>query len=214
MAHNSVETNMLHSGATRSSPHPGWLVPEANLPPSFSRRVPTNPNPEPNPFATGSLVEALAEPSSASRNSPARSIRPRKGDHKRQSSSGSRHPSSPTRRDDAARAATVAAMQQALSVQHGPSRPALPPVPPRASARQPLGWMGQPRNMGQPAALHALQAPAIPQGRAVHRERRPAAMYTAPDVQHSRIVYQTGPSPPNVRYPCPDRTSRGHAHRL
>ncbi|KAJ6551452.1 hypothetical protein B0H19DRAFT_1264096 [Mycena capillaripes] len=121
---NLTEANLPPIFGRQESSHPAWNIPEVDLPPSFNRRVVSHPQPQPqpNPFSTGSLIEALAAPPTASRNSPARPIRPRAGAHKHHSPSRTRHPSAPSRQEEAARAAAVAAMHQALSVQQGPSR--------------------------------------------------------------------------------------------
>ncbi|KAJ7489418.1 hypothetical protein FB451DRAFT_1523112 [Mycena latifolia] len=111
-----MEGSFPGSHRRRDSINPVWNAPDGNLPPSLSRQERADLDPRPNPFATGSLVEALAEPPSGALRGLARAPRPRKATHKRQSSSGSRHPSSATRADTAARAAHAAARQQALFV--------------------------------------------------------------------------------------------------
>ncbi|KAJ7768319.1 hypothetical protein B0H16DRAFT_1686470 [Mycena metata] len=183
-----------------------WNIPQTVLPPFLSRRRASNPNPEPqtNPFATGSLIEALAEPASASRHTPARPIRPRKGTHKRQSSSGStRHPAAASRNEEAARAASVAAMRQALSVQQGPIR-RTPLDTPRASVRQPLVAARQPGDVRSVVVRpQQLEAPVVPEGRVIQRGRRTAAMYPAVPVHgQGREIYQT-------LQPMPSRYGRG-----
>ncbi|KAJ7705354.1 hypothetical protein B0H17DRAFT_1193046 [Mycena rosella] len=112
-ARSTHEEQMMDVNLSPSLSHPDRTNPIWNINLSSSLSHQDDPNARPNPFATGSLVEALAEPPSASRNGLARPVRPRKAGHKRQSSSGSRHPAAATRPDAAMRAATLAAHQNA-----------------------------------------------------------------------------------------------------
>jgi hypothetical protein len=199
---NIMEANLPRVVSRQVNSPAALNIAERYLPPSISRRVHPNPDPTPNPFSTGSLIEALAAPSSASRNGPAKAIKPRKGGHKRQSPSGSRHPSSPSRREEAARAAAVAAMYQALSVQQGPTHRSPSLATPRVSARKPLGAARQP-GLGETypsAGVQPEQGPATPQGRTIERGRRVAAMYPMAHVQgHRRGIYQAA-QPIPTRY--------------
>ncbi|KAJ7621179.1 hypothetical protein FB45DRAFT_1092737 [Roridomyces roridus] len=169
-----------------------------------------------NPFTTGSLVEALAEPSSAVGHipSPARPIRPRKvrtsSGHSRRSSSSLSPPSSPgfrrpRREADTSReraSATAAALRRALSVRQGPSR-ASPPPSLDMTMRQPLGPVHQAGDVRLPSPSRQSlleqeqqqeQRPLLshPRGRA-HRERRvpyPCSTALAPRDMRSRGIYQ------------------------
>jgi hypothetical protein len=132
--------------------NPVWDSVESNLSSSLNGSRRESPDSQSNPFATGSLVEALAEPSSASRHGPARPIIPRKATHKRQSSSESRHPSAPTRIDQAAQAARATHIVQLarLRQQQTPERDAAAIIQARFMAER----LEQQQKVGIRLAMH------------------------------------------------------------
>lgn len=177
-----IDTSLSRPRQNAAAPDSICQRPELNLPPSLSRReFPREPEPQ-NPYATGNLVDALAQPPSGPLNGVARPVRPRKATHRL---SDSRHPSLPTRVDAAARAASLAARQQAAR-ERAATFATLPPpitqgelimwqnlimqwelapplmhVAPVSNPRQPLGVVPLPRDYVlvplQPSPGHTAQ---------------------------------------------------------
>lgn len=185
----------------RTHPNQAYEVPEANLPPSLSRKVRPAPETESNSFATSSMLEALAaSPSAPHQNS----IKPRHA-HKRPSPSGPWSSSAPSTQEAAAHAANVAAMHQALSVQQGPSR--APPVPVQ-NVRHTLGAVHQPVADRHLEGIQPEQEDTPRQQPLTHhQQRRAGGLY--PAVPDSRGIYKTAqPASPTRRYAELDRTPR------
>ncbi|KAJ6504206.1 hypothetical protein C8R47DRAFT_1067154 [Mycena vitilis] len=178
---NRVEANLPPMRKARFNPPPEWNIREIGLQPSLSRRSTPNPALQPdqrNHFSTEKLVEALAVPPTASRNSPASlpiPIPQRKGAHTAYSPPRRSQHSASSRHEDAARAA----MRQALTV---PQR-RTPPLPetPRASARQPA--FAAARKLVDRPRVHLEQRPVPPQGGAVQRGRQEGGMQPGAHLQ-------------------------------